>query len=191
MIGHFTMLLGQCAAVLPYIAEYEDGRGPDAVWDACTNSFATDFRALHGFMFRPNSRDADRTDFVSPTDWEPSETAATERLKKLANFIDKHRAHLSRKRFKKGRGSICSWVPDEHLDSGRLKAVGYARILTDYLDVLDEFILELPTKSKEQWLFAGASGVARNGVNSFMGLPPAKSLMLDVFGDEPVEGPPF
>jgi hypothetical protein len=73
MIGHFTMLLGQCAAVLPYIAEYEDGQGPDAVWDACTNSFATDFRTLHGFMFRPNSRDADWTDFVSPTDWEPSE----------------------------------------------------------------------------------------------------------------------
>lgn len=98
----------------------------------------------------------------------------------MANFVDKHRVHLSWARFESPRGSLSDWVPDEYLDDGRLKAAGFARILTDYLDILDEFILKLPRRSDEQWRFSGATGQARTKVNRFMGLPPPKSLMLDI-----------
>jgi hypothetical protein len=190
MIEQFSALLGHCASLLPFIAEDEDKHERYHVWVACNNSFTTDLRALLGFLTADHdSRSAHRTDFCG---WKPNKKApSVKRLKRLYTFTHVHRAHLSWERFESERSDLSSKIPADYLNDGRLKAAGYARILTDYPDVLDEFILELPRKSKEQWLFAGASGVARNGVNSFMGLPPAKSLMLDVFGDEPVEGPPF
>jgi hypothetical protein len=140
MIGQFTSLLNHCASLLPFIAEDEDKHERYHVWVACTNSFTTDFRALYYFMFRPNSLDADRTDFVSPTHWKPSETAVTQRLKEFATFIDKHRAHLSWERFDSGRSGLSSSsehrdsvkprgkVPDYYLSEDRLKTIESGRL---------------------------------------------------------------
>jgi hypothetical protein len=171
-IGHFSYLLDQCASLLPYIAQYE-AEQLYLIWDACGVKFTTDFRALCGFLIAERQRrDAHGEDFLPG--WKPTETSACEHLKEVTNFIHKHRAHLSWQRFENqndGKFGIERWVPAGYLDAGRLTAASYARILTDYLDVLDEFINRLPSKSDGQQLFFGAAFNARHKVNAFMGLP--------------------
>jgi hypothetical protein len=174
MIGHLTQLLDQCASMLPFIAKYES-ECLDLVRVACMDSFMIDFRALYGFMLAPldsKRRDAHRIDYIP--DWKPSWTDACRRLKEMTEFVHKHRAHLSWKRFENWRNGkdqkdrkygIECWTPADYLDAGRLTATSYARILSDYLDVLDEFIKHLPSQSDEQQLFFGAVFNARHKVN--------------------------
>jgi hypothetical protein len=169
-IGQFTAVLTQAADLLPYIAEEENG-GNHAKWVAYCNSLTTDLRALYGFMLGPrNERDAHRTDFVQK--WTPSKSDARRRLDKFIDFIHVHRAHFSRKRFADLYPAIEDWVPAEYLERGRITAKGYAQALTDYLDVVDEFIQRLPPDSLEQRAFRGASSAARYKINEFLGTEP-------------------
>jgi hypothetical protein len=170
MIGHLTWLLNQCATIIPYIHQYET-EGLHPVSDACANSFTTDFRALYGFLIGPKdrkARDAHRRDYAP--DWTPSRTAEIKRLEDLKPFIDKHRAHVTWDRVKE-RSSIEKSLPPEYLQNRRLIAASYAYILSDYLNILDEFTRNLPTASDEQKLFFSASFDPRAKVNRFMGLP--------------------
>jgi hypothetical protein len=166
-VGQFTAVLDQAVGLLPYIAAEEDG-GSHVQWVAYTNSLTTDLRALYGFLLGPrNERDAHRTDFVQK--WTPSKSDARRRLDKFIDFIHVHRAHFSRKRFTDPSPDIEDWVPPEYLEKRRIKAKGYAQALTDYLDVVDEFVQQLPQDSLEQQAFRGAASSARNKVNRFLG----------------------
>lgn len=168
-IDHITYSLDQCASLVPLLAEYE-AEYPHLA-GAVFTSFMTEFRVLYSFLLGQldsKRRDVHQTDFLS--NWSPSKSLARQRLKVLYDFVNVHVVHLSWGRFRAIR-NIEDWLPAEYLDGPRLVAASYARILSDYLDVLDEFIKRLPSKSDEQQLFFGAAFNARHKVNTFMGLP--------------------
>jgi hypothetical protein len=174
-IGHITYSLDQCASLVPLFAEYE-AEHPHLA-GAIFTSFMTEFRVLYSFLLGQldsKRRDAHQTDFLPK--WSPSKSLARQRLKELYDFINVHVAHLSWGRFRTVR-NIEEWIPAQYLDGSRLAAASYARILSDYLDVLDEFIKRLPSKSDEQQLFFGAAFNARHKVNTFMGLPPPSPVL--------------
>lgn len=78
---------------------------------------------------------------------------------------------MSWKRFENQNDGIDYLIPAEYLDGRRLTVTGYARALSDYLDVVDEFVQNLPSQSDEQKLFFGAAFNARYKVNAFTAVP--------------------
>lgn len=98
IIGQITSSLGHLANMLHYIDEYYDDNHDLRV--ACTDSFLLDFRMLYYFLLESRQgTDAHRFDFLDIKAWQRPKTDATKRMAKLADFISKYRAHLSRSRF--------------------------------------------------------------------------------------------
>jgi hypothetical protein len=170
-IGQFTATLNHIANLLPYIAQYENDLGHHALRVACTDSFLSDFRAHYSFMLGPRDpRDAHRTDFLQR--WKPTRSAGVRRLEQFIRFIHIQRAHFSWERFRDTPHDIEDWVPREYLEKRRLSSRKLAKALSDYLDVVDEFVANLPKDSLEQRAFRTAAFNARYKVNKFLGLPP-------------------
>jgi hypothetical protein len=166
IIGQITFSLGHLADMLHYIDEYYDDN--HHLWVACTDSFLLDFRMLYYFLLenRRQGTDAHRFDFLDIKAWQRPKTDATKRMAKLADFISKHRAHLSKSRFVPEYQGL-----EEVLGVKRLTAEYLGRVLLDYLDVLDDFIEKLPDtreSGKRAWL--GAAGSARYKTEVALGL---------------------
>lgn len=151
IIGQVTHHLDHLADMLYYIDEYWYEN--DGLRVACTDSFLIDFRMLYYFLLENRQgTDAHRFDFLDVKAWQRPKTDATKRMAKLADFISKHRAHLSMSRF----------VPQYQdleglLGVRRLSAEYLGRVLLDYLDVLDDFIDKLPDtieSGKRCWVSA-------------------------------------
>lgn len=166
IIGQVTHSLDHLANMLHYIDEYYNNNHDLRI--ACTDSFLLDFRMLYYFLLenRRNDADAHRFDFLEVKEWQRPKTDATKRMAKLADFISKHRAHLSMSRFTPEYQAL-----EEVLGVKRLTAEYLGRVLLDYLDVLDDFINNLPDtreSGKRAWL--GAAGNARYKTEVALGL---------------------
>jgi hypothetical protein len=156
IIGQITSSLDHLANMLHYIDECYDDNHHLRI--ACTDSFLLDFRMLYYFLLdNRQGTDAHRFDFLDIKAWQRPKTDATKRMAKLADFISKHRAHLSMSRFAPEYQNL-----EEILGVKKLTAEYLGRVLLDYLNVLDDFIDKLPDtreSGKRAWL--GAAGSAR------------------------------
>jgi hypothetical protein len=137
IIGQITHHLSHMSAMV-YAAD--EARDDYHRRIAFVDSFLLDFRALYNFLLGPeDSKDAHRYYFVDKKTWPRPKTEATKRMRKLALFMGRHRAHLSWGRF----------VPtDQDLELlvgiPRLDAEFLGWVLLDFLDILDDFISKLP-----------------------------------------------
>ena len=165
IIGQITHHLSHMADMVYAIDEVAEEHHTWCI--AFVDSFLLDFRALYYFLLgRREKGDAHRFNFADIKTWQRPSTDATRRMDKLVDFISKHRAHLSNRRFAAERESI-----ESLLGVRRVTAEFLARTLLDYLDILDSFIRALPDAEeagKQAWF--GAAHSARYKVKLALGL---------------------
>jgi hypothetical protein len=165
IIGQITHHLGHMAAMV-YCIDENEGQDHDKQI-AFVDSFLLDFRALYYFLLdRRQKGDAHRWDFLDSKAWQPPKTPATKHMRKLEDFISKHRAHLSMSRFVPEYQDLESLIGEPSITAEYL-----AGVLLDYLDILDSFIEKLPETretGKEAW--KGAAGTARNKIEVALGI---------------------
>ena len=174
IIGHITHSLSHVADMLVYIDEYQQGP-TTSLRNACMDSFLLHFRMLYNFLLGPRGGrhgiggDAHSHDFLETSTWPRPKTVATKRMKVLADFMSKYRAHLSRGRFVPIYQSL-----EDILGVRRLTAEFLARTLLDYLDVLDDFIGHLPdTRESGKRAWQGAAYSARYKTEVRLGIRPS------------------
>jgi hypothetical protein len=113
---------------------------------AVVDSFLLDFRALYYFLLgRREKGDAHRFDFADIRTWQRPSTEAIKRMHKLVDFISKHRAHLSNRRFTAEPESL-----ELLIGVRRISAEFLAQTLLDYIEILDSFIDALPDTYKKK-----------------------------------------
>jgi hypothetical protein len=164
IIGQITYHLDHMAEMLYAVDEIEDHHRRMA----CIDSFLIDFRCLYYFLIENRKvDDAHRFDFLGPSEWQPTrKTAAARRMAALVNFISKYRAHLSKSRFDPPRQAL-----EDHIGVSRVDGKYLARVLLDYLDILDQFIEKLPddrNSGKKFW--RGAAENARYKTEVALGI---------------------
>jgi hypothetical protein len=149
IIGQIAHHLSRMAEMLYAIDEagYEYHRRT-----AFVDAFLLDFRALSYFLWGGKSTEVRCYDFVDIKKWQPPKTDATKRMHKLVVIVSKHRAHLSWSRFVPTHQDL------EQLDGiPRFSAEFLGQVLLDLLDILDDFISQLPDdkqSGKRAWISA-------------------------------------
>jgi hypothetical protein len=168
IIGHITYSLAHLADMVSYVDEYTGDVQHHHLRIACTDSYLLYFRMLYLFLLEDRSsgrKDAHRSDFLDRRTWQPDKkSVGARRMAMLADFTSKHRAHLSMSRFED--------TDLQHLLGVRRMTAEYlARILLDYLDVLDSFIARLPdTKESGKRAWIGAAYGPRYKIEVGLGL---------------------